>query len=157
RLSLDIDRLDDRLPVDSVGDRPAHAHVVERRLVGAHVDPLGDVRYPVAKRKLRLALLQRLDILLSDCPLMPGTTVELSRAVSGQSGGSVLQHEPVDAIDPGLARAVVGWVPSEDGLHVGIVAFERKGTGADRRLRLSEIAKLLHAFARDDPGPRRVR
>ena len=150
------DGLDDGLPIDGVRDGPAHAHVVEGRLVRPHEDAGRHVGQEVLVDVLGMSFLERGHILLPDSPPVPGAAVDLSRAVGGLLGGLVLHDQPVHAVDPGLARPEVIRVAAEDGFHIGLVALQDERAGAHGRLGPLEIPVLVHHLPGDDPGPGRV-
>jgi hypothetical protein len=68
RLPLDEDGVEDRLPIDPMGDRAARAHVVEGRLVRSHVDPVSDVGEEILVDEVRPPFFEPGEILLAHDP-----------------------------------------------------------------------------------------
>ena len=87
--------------------------------------------------------------------ILPAEVV-LAGEERGHAGGIVLVHDHFDLVDVGLPGDEVAGVPDEGEAHVRAVAVEHPRTGADHRLRLLEVAELLHRLLGHDAGRHRV-
>src|SRR5262249_44651239 len=130
------DRLKEGLAVNSMRDGTPHAHIVEGRLIGAHVDHARHVGQVILVHQVWLALLERLQILLTHTPPVPWPAVDLPGAVHRQAGRLVFEDQPLYPVDIRLALAEVVRIPLEDRLHIGLVVLQEKGAGTDSALRL---------------------
>src|SRR5262249_2472547 len=88
---------------------------------------------------------------LAHRPPCRGPGVDLPGSVGGESGGIVFDDDPLHSVHRGLAGPEVLRVLLEDRLHVSVIALERKGAGADRRLWLYQVAVPLDNFGSHDP------
>jgi len=99
------ERVDQALAIVGERDRAPHADVVERRLVGAHVDVAHLVGGELLRLDLRPPLLERVPDLdpvdAVDRPRGFPAEVVLARDEGGHARGIVLVHGRLDLVDVG--------------------------------------------------------
>ena len=126
------DEADHRLAIDGQRQRLAHADVVERLLIAAHVDVAGTGRTACAAPSRRRALASRAKFVAGVVESIRSVSPEISAEASAVRSG-IDQH--LDAIEIGPRRVVIGWVARDDDLAVGLVGDELERPGAVRRRR----------------------
>ena len=151
RFAPELNRLDDGLPIDGVGEGAADPHVSERRLIGTHGEHSGEEGQEIWQDPLGVTFLQGCQVVLADGPPALWAAVELPRAVHGQPRRRVVEDQPFHPVHPGQVLDEVVRVASEDGLHVRFVALQEEGTGADGALGFLQVAVVLDDFRGDDP------
>src|SRR5262245_4788313 len=139
-----------------MGDGTSHTHIVKRRLIGAHVDHAWHIGQVILVHQVRLALLERLQVLLTHTPPVPRPAVNLPGTVHGLAGRLILKDQPLYPVNIRLLLTEVGWVALEDRLHIRFVALEEEGSSANSALRLFQITELLYHFWGDEPHAPRV-